>query len=146
MVSFSLAVVFVVAGKGICPKHSHYKEVEGCEIRCDRLLAPIMPLDCLQTKKHRDCRCEDGLLPQSGTYGLTVLCVSPQECQTNCSANAHYEPFGSPCQATCDQPKVTEPCEFPGGPTCVCNFGYVMDQNQLYKCVKPNECSSAHKP
>ncbi|XP_073457736.1 serine protease inhibitor swm-1-like [Aquarana catesbeiana] len=154
MVSFSLAVFFVVAalhiqtitGKGVCPKHSHLREVGGCELRCDKLPSPGTPVECIDTKMHKDCKCKKGLLAQSGTSGFTIKCVTAQECQANCGANTHYEPFGSPCKATCEKPTGTEPCKLPGGPRCVCNDGYVMDQNQQNKCVKPNECSPAHKP
>ncbi|XP_075134194.1 serine protease inhibitor swm-1-like [Leptodactylus fuscus] len=123
-----------------CPENSTYGGYGTCYLTCGNVgtvdaLGKACPLILLYT-----CKCNEGFLAQSGTSGETVQCVRPEECKATCGPNKHYEPYGSGCQPTCEDPIVPKICDKECSPKCVCNEGYVLSGNN---CVKPTECKIA---
>ncbi|XP_040271448.1 zonadhesin-like isoform X1 [Bufo bufo] len=110
-----------------CPPDQHYGIIGGCDLTCDSVdLGTI----CLPYA-YRGCRCNDGLIPQSGTDE----CVKPEDCNAKCGPNKHYEPCGSNCQPKCGNPDVPSDCGC--SPRCVCDEGYILSG---FDCVKKTDC------
>ncbi|XP_044138275.1 serine protease inhibitor swm-1-like isoform X2 [Bufo gargarizans] len=143
---FKLSAVFLLAllqwkvhGDDIqplnCPPNSKYDVIGMCDTNCSNigkpLKGPCFDIGILS------CKCDEGLLPQTGTHDENVQCVKPEDCKVPCGPNQHYKFCGSSCPATCKEPKGPENCLAVCSPRCVCNEGYVLSGKT---CVKPTEC------
>ncbi|XP_071969251.1 serine protease inhibitor swm-1-like [Engystomops pustulosus] len=119
-----------------CPPNSRQAVVSDCEITCGNV-GPGIPRVC--NKRGRiTCKCDEGLLPQTGTDGESVQCVSPKDCNVTCSDNMQYVHNATACQPTCANPGGSEVCYAGRFPQCVCNKGYLLSGQ---RCVKPDECN-----
>ncbi|XP_069463306.1 IgGFc-binding protein-like [Ambystoma mexicanum] len=62
-------------------------------------------------------------------------------CPIVCPPNSHYEPCGSACPATCQDPRPGS-CDHPCVEGCHCNTGFVHNGDQ---CVKEKDCRCTYK-
>ncbi|KAG8550051.1 hypothetical protein GDO81_029178 [Engystomops pustulosus] len=76
---FTLSTVFLLATPK-CPENSTYAGYGICYLTCENMdtFSPTDP--CREILKFT-CKCDSGFLAQSGTHGLTVQCVRPEDCK-----------------------------------------------------------------
>ncbi|XP_040277626.1 zonadhesin-like [Bufo bufo] len=143
---FKLSAVFLLAllqwkvhGDDIpplnCPPNSKSATTGVCDTNCANIVNFPKGL-CIKIAI-LTCKCDAGLMPQTGTYGESVQCVKPEDCKVPCGPNQHYEFCGSACPPTCEEPNGPENCITMCSPKCVCDEGYVLSGET---CVKPTEC------
>ncbi|XP_069040704.1 IgGFc-binding protein-like [Lepisosteus oculatus] len=64
------------------------------------------------------------------------------KCPLNCPQNSHYEFCGSPCPATCAEPKPRSPCPLACTESCQCDEGFVLSGD---RCVSAKTgCGCTH--
>lgn len=56
-----------------------------------------------------------------------------------CGLHSTYHPAGNACPDTCDKPALEAECAEPNKPTCLCNHGYILKEDDG-KCVPYREC------
>lgn len=61
---------------------------------------------------------------------------------TSCPANSHYEPCGTACPATCEDPLSSSPCISVCVKGCQCDPGFVLDGDT---CVSLSQCGCIHR-
>ncbi|XP_069497505.1 epidermal growth factor-like protein [Ambystoma mexicanum] len=113
-----------------------------CPITCDNYSNPpkICTLQCVI-----GCACKDGYVLENAT---SQNCISPSECKKPCLGNAQYKTSGTACPLTCenygkplgctDQCVCTKQCEV----GCVCDDGYVLENESSDLCVHLRACKS----
>ncbi|XP_040277628.1 alpha-tectorin-like [Bufo bufo] len=118
-----------------CPPNSSPGVISLCERNCSNIAKPPVQF-CFDIGIYT-CKCDKGLVAQTGTSGESVQCVNEEDCKVPCGPNQHYEFCASGCQPTCKQPFGPRVCDKKCYRKCVCNKGYVLSGDT---CVTLEEC------